>query len=125
MKKEIKDYLHLYLLKECEYEWQPEDLILKGRVTTRIIEGMQNGRVIWCKPILRPLSDMTDDEYMEVGNILCTSQGEQAIKQLIADATYMIHIQFSFELTFYLLKQGFDIFNLIPEGIALDKTLIK
>ena len=27
------------------------------------------------------------------------------------------------EAILYLLKQGFDLFNLIPEGIALDKTL--
>jgi len=59
------------------------------------------------KLLLRPLSDMTEKEKQIALHI-----GLSESDTWIGGA----------KRTDYLLKQGFDLFNLIPEGLAIDKT---
>lgn len=62
------------------------------------------------KIILRPLSDMRDEEkFGKPGK-----SGEYPDKEI-----------FSFEHTRYLLSKHFDLFGLIEAGIAIDKTTLK
>jgi hypothetical protein len=68
MQKEIKDYLHLYLGCDTNYGLlegirdQYAYTIVSGKDTIR-------GNVWDIKPILRPLSDMTDSELIEFAKI--------------------------------------------------------
>jgi hypothetical protein len=83
------------------------------------------------KLILRPLSDMTGDECIKVASILGVSShlsNESKIfqvKELMAD---IFHKQTNIpgyrwmQLTKYLLSKGFDLFDLIGAGLAIDKT---
>lgn len=61
------------------------------------------------KPILRPLSDMTEDEKEKWDNMR------------LEDFEYSTELLAANE-TLYLLKQGFDLFGLIESGLAIDKT---
>lgn len=117
MKKEIKDYLHLYL---------GHDVLAFGERVKMI--GIHESGVLMdgkyfnegyydfndVKPILRPLSSMTEEEqdYVwhteEPNSILKMDNGTKQRKVVLAP-----------ERTAYLLSKGFDIFNLIPEKLAV------
>ncbi len=96
----IKDYLHLYLgcdmldiSDNSTYTLHPEMLYA----------SIKDGD----KPILRPLSDMTEDE-----------------SEFVADAAWQGKptIYMNAEITAYLLSKHFDLFGLIEAGLAIDKT---
>ena len=155
MIKDIKDYLHLYLGCEVDYEGIINGKELRDEIrehrgdvfyNTRVIEkkGVKigvlkqiyfgvNGKFRNCrigrkglqthydgdrfKLILRPLSDTTEEERKEIANI----------KNLTAIGVKgtVTRNELNAMVTVYLLKQGFDLFNLITEGLAIDKTTLK
>ena len=76
-----------------------------------------NGLTVWTperavKPILRPLSDMTEPEEME---------GQNMVDQMGVgyNATH------GAKTTRFLLSRHFDLFGWIPAGLAIDKTKIE
>lgn len=75
------------------------------------------------KPILRPLSDMTEGELQECGNLVYDFSDDQSGLDLnnhkLEDFLLTTSEQFH-----WLLKKGFDLFGLIPAGLAIDKTSI-
>lgn len=87
------------------------------------------------KPILRPLSDMTDEEALKCGEILggmshlSNDSIIHQIKDLIGtNKLYTMQTNISgikwIYLTPFLLKQSFDIFGLIESGEAINKTTL-
>lgn len=64
------------------------------------------------KLILRPLSHMTKTEKHEIG------MDEQEIKHLVSQG---VRRSMQMGEVWWLLKKGFDLFDLIPSGQALDK----
>lgn len=132
MKKDITDYLHLYLGCEVEYGYEGRRSIgdLHGLdpkfgwkvFTRRPIPDYHTVRTELIKLILRPLSDMTDQEMDEVWyghepkNVLVMDYKNSGITRKVALCS---------ERTRYLLSKGFDLFGLIAAGLAIDKTLIK
>lgn len=66
------------------------------------------------KPVLRPLSDMTNDEHKEWLSFY-NYQGKMAKAYGIGEA----------KRTVFLLSKHFDLFDLIPNGFALDSTTLK
>ena len=72
--------------------------------------------------LLRPLSDLTEDEGFELSDTMGFFTPDNFITAIKSGSKYVMDFRLSFELTQYLLKQGFDLFNLIPEGLAIDKT---
>jgi hypothetical protein len=143
MKKELKGYIHFYIGSKVLV-----DDTLYGKRFVAILEGIYatddegqievsvsvrpesgGGKhyfpVTLCKPILRPLSDMTEEEAAEIFDkswpidirkIMSYSYKHGVILNCINDNVYdpMFIVQ--------LLKKGFDIFGLIEAGIAIDKT---
>ncbi len=105
MKKEIKDYLHLYL--GCKVVFNEK---LKAVITHKLLaDNLVPKEKL--KPILRPLSDMTEDEDQEFEYI-------RYKKDLsIYEGTAM--------QTAYLLSKNFDLFGLIESGLAIDATTLK
>lgn len=113
MSKKIEDYLHLYIGADVSnnsgdnIKMEPH-LLLYGN-----IEKFKSGQL---KLILRPLSDMTEEEDSEVAYML--RDGKSITK------FYSVFGEYEFvngPLVAYLLKQGFDLFGLINSGLALEK----
>jgi hypothetical protein len=74
-------------------------------------------------PILRPLSDITEDELMAIGVKPKREWHEptlQESKKWIVDNQYL-EIYSAKEVA-YLLSKHFDLFGLIDAGLAIDKT---
>lgn len=157
MKRELKDYLHLYLGCECESAFVGKNQRFVGITKTRPAENAQyidsamvqfiiNGRFETrpcsprlIKPILRPLSDMTEEEFRQLvasdgvseGDYLSgiwygdkqltityNSYGNKSYKHYESDALPTKIIPF-------LLSKHFDLFGLIEAGLAIDSTTLK
>lgn len=179
--RNIRDFIHLYL--GCEVEGHRDQLTLSkiiglrgnlvylspheyqtpncDKVFTRPEMYVSSQFV---KPILRPLSDMTEDERKELWRLVF-SQGHgrnfseaaktftgrvvfidektyynvprhvmmQGVERLAIESDGTIwadcdlhnwrHNQH--ETTRWLLSKGFDLFNLIPDGLAIDRKTLK
>jgi hypothetical protein len=150
----IKDYLPFYL--GCDVLRPDGRTILKMiGISGTIIEfenplGQEEmyGDAKKAKPILRPLSDMTDDEIIEIAaNIFLVTPhliefSLEEIKTFIVknemfvvgaaedeyeeNSVSVLGYEFSptsfFLLTQFLLSKHFDLFGLIEAGLAIDKT---
>jgi hypothetical protein len=134
--KDIKDYLHLYL--GCDVaRFDSEGVRYKNAVNGAwLIEAFEKGgrNFYTYKPILRPISDMQDDELKAIAKISDIDFKERSFDHACALANVKTHglnaIKFNenlnpievFEISRFLLSCGFDLFGLIESGIALDKT---
>lgn len=131
----IQDYLHYYIGQEIY--WHLHDggtEILTAEVYNTICyDGLYKEMQL----LLRPLLDMQVHEARELIEI-----GYSGYSDILINETHEYGIRFKVEynnkgrywdkqenyrdlnaLQFhYLLSKGFDIFNLIPEGLAIDKT---
>lgn len=115
---ELKDYLHLYWGCDCIcslWDLPGGDFITKiGGLELQIPRRVK-------KLILRPLSDMTEEEkqsYRRFMRAFSTNNILPVIKSghLINEH----HSRASVEATVWLLRQGFDLFGLIDAGLAID-----
>ena len=82
------------------------------------------GREIIVKPILRPLSDITEEELKECERLsVLTPEGKKRFQYKGESIPEFVKNWKAFEpqVMVYLLKQ-FDLFGLIPAGTAIDKT---
>lgn len=126
--KQISDYLHLYL--PCPVELDNGGSKIYSRIAVAcgnmddrfryvtLREGNGKNSFIHTvlfsenrvKPILRPLSDMTEEEIN--------------IRMMLANkwSPFNNDIMCSAEQVNYLLKSGFDLFGLIEAGLAIDLT---
>lgn len=99
-------------------------IIQKGFIT--LDDVFYNGK-LECKPILRPLSDMTKEEYIEF-----YGYPEWYLKdESFMDEPYKVTLEhliaelkgggsFQLEQFSFLFKKHFDLDGLIPEGLAID-----
>lgn len=167
MSKQIKDYLHLYLGCECKTEegkvgwFSGFDVCERDYSITMITVRFPGQSEEWTvlndneecdriKLILRPLSDITNEDYKAIGGHgfggsstkeLWLDQFEQfeerpafgqgkknevdkpqMVKNKVREGLQLKHYTFSPEAFRYLLSKGFDLFGLIDAGLALDKT---
>jgi hypothetical protein len=123
MEKNIKDYLHLYMGcpliyevwgQECEEVHGVRSKKITAKLHPEVYLNIIQGRFAWAyNIILRPLSDMTKVEVSELRNIW--SDGYETgnnYTSIIADAAQIK----------WLLSKHFDLFGLIPAGLAIDAT---
>ncbi len=132
--REIKDYLHLYLQSGIGCFIFPDDSITDGfleKHKTRYPNGeyapklhigtyerfLKDGY----KPILRPLSDMTEEEMEQIWH----ADEPKSILQMEYKDGRVRKVALCSERTKFLLSKGFDIFGLIEAGLAIDKTTLK
>lgn len=124
MKKEIKDYLHFYIGCKYRLQYLANDRILNGRLYQSYISN--NAPV---QLLLRPLQSMTEGEAWEIWRKVPRQRdhGVTNPKCAIIDRTF--HADWSIHdwaIAFpILLSKGFDLFNLIQEGLAIDSTTVK
>jgi len=110
MKKQLSDYLHFY--------WGQRVLKFSrtAPATQLVICGMTERITDECVLVLRPLSDMTIDEWNDCAKFARTGGGINTAGDL-----WKINAQ----ETAYLLSKGFDLFGLIPANLAIDKTKLQ
>lgn len=130
MKKELKDYVHLYL--GCDINTGGQIERLKSVDENGNIETLFRGHLInyynindyECKLILRPLSSLSNEEAANIGILpkkeWYESTQEERIKWLYDNKDKEIYSPKDF---MYLLSIGIDLFNLIESGLAIDTTL--
>lgn len=131
--KELKDYIHFYIGCKCQTisrteseQGKPMGYRVGNLVDVDILclnVGISRADTgcIWykfdeIKPILRPLSDMTEKERNFI------NMSKQELDQSIFEDPNA-----SFYVTefVYLLSRGFDIFGLIDAGLAIDSKTLK
>lgn len=103
----FKEVAHLYLPFETE-SWF-DGIRLERTVDSSSLSGMLDSKA---KPILRPLSDLREDEKYFINEL--EQKNTSYPTMAVALAPHFV----------YMLKQGFDLFQLIENGIAIDKTKI-
>jgi hypothetical protein len=120
----VTEYLHLY--KGCNVRhkdgWIGRLLGVNetlGRAFQPLKIEAPNGLAVWWNwkditPILRPLSDMTEEEY---------NTWENGIGGKLRTGTHDL-IEEDALKTHYLLSKHFDLFGLIEAGLAIDATTI-
>jgi len=129
METKTQDYLHLYLGCEVMVESVapfndnnagnsrikgPFTLVAVGIMEQRVhvkLDGYTVTASDIIKPILRPLSDITEEEATECGWMELFTIEHFAEKKLYRPTSFH-----------YLLKRGFDLLDLIETGLAIDKT---
>lgn len=134
MKKDIKDYLHLYLGCWCEcspprteiFHGQLQQIDVNGCCVVADISVTRNTHVRFIKPILRPLSSMTFEEFRKLfGENFSESYCKARIKS-INSSMWVLYKTIgeigNFDTVPNLLAEGFDLFNLINEDLVIDKT---
>ena len=123
MKKELKDYLHLYLGCEVLVEGDIRKLItiyLNGYVEVNYNDiGGQEFPINEIKPILRPLSDMTEAEKITYEKMVSDAQDYDGTKMSAWTDSFIVEIS---EHIKWLLSKHFDIFNLHDAGLCLYKN---
>jgi hypothetical protein len=137
MTKDIKDYLHLYLM--CSYQWLDGDMEWRRpEVLTayQLNSIRQSGREV--RLLLRPLSDMTEEEVIKYLRLKHNAySGEYEIKlrdngfwwlfkTIASDEKFKFFGEMLDESNSdqfrWILSKGFDLFGLIEAGLAIDKT---
>lgn len=128
--KEIKDYLPFYLGCQVGYasHHEPQDATY-----TLTAENLKEAMDFNDPPHLRPLSDMTEEEAIELAKIhkydIPEDNGvrEELINIYSDDGELhlgkpYLPISMYKDGLLWLLKQGFDLFGLIESGLAISKT---
>lgn len=109
--KKIEDYLHLYLGCPCKWkiagedEWHEPD----SSIDLKVLDRVYDRQPFVIAPILRPLSWLDTLE----GNLMRDKY--HGLKHRFSNGD-IIDTPESFK---FLLDNHFDLFNLIPEGLAL------
>ncbi len=122
MIKKIEDYLPYYIGQEVKGNEGTMTYTLSS-VNVKWVGCMfqdKYGHVMWLhdgwKLVLRPLSDMTKEEREIFG------WQEDWIFEDKSDPNQPLKTTFLVWEFIDLLKMGFDLFGLIPTGLAVDKT---
>lgn len=128
---ELKNYLHLYL--GAEVYIFPAETLSNGWYAEKK-KGFQDGWGFYELTIpkynqtleagyllaLRPLSDIKDHEHIESSVAYTDAFGKVAEDK----SEWVKEWHGEFARTLYLLSKHFDLFGLIENGLAIDKTKI-
>lgn len=77
------------------------------------------------KPILRKLSDMTEKELQECGNLVVDFSDDESGLGLNEHKWQDFTLLLCAEQFHWLIQRGFDLFGLIEAGLAIDKTKLE
>lgn len=100
--------LALYLGGPAEFTTIPQGRQKIGEILPCDLGGSEAYSI---KPVLRPLSDMTEEEGATL-SLIESSVESEGVKQLEVEASKIV----------YLLSCGFDLLGFIESGLAIDKT---
>jgi hypothetical protein len=113
--KQFNDF-HLYLNSLCRHSYveQPDQFVMWYKLTPERFAKLDDLSVAKVQLQLRPLSSMTEEEAIEYFEVCSLKIGDY-----IGSGPDWVPI--SARSTKHLLSKGFDLFNLIPEGLAIEK----
>jgi len=120
----FKDVAHLYL--GCRIMYEGEISTLESFASSGLVgdgnrdesgEGWYDISEI--KPILRPLSSITEDEANHINHEIFGGLGNFFSEAVKSNEKYVIDWRISSEVVLFLIKQGFDIFGLIEADEAI------
>lgn len=128
----FKDVAHLYA--NSLFRYSNEFGNFQARISERIHKGLSDG-----KPILRPLSDMTDEEAKEI--VLLKYNVRNTLQKAELSGRHILFTcspgsllkpqggQFDVlesgpHILTYLISRHFDLFGLIESGQAIDATTL-
>lgn len=116
--KQLGDYINFYHNAQfLDLKAEPDDNIIKlDSITSYSTAYDKNGNDIpfsELKPILRPLSDMTEDEKKEMMQQKHKYDTGNAMSHAVTDHAYRVK---------WAIEKDFDLFGLIDAGIAIDKS---
>lgn len=77
-----------------------------------------NWQLSQCKPYLRPMSSMTEEER-EFLNKMALENSLKCIEEEDPQKVFLLRIKHDFEELAYLYEHHYDVFGLIPAGLAL------
>ena|SRR5688572_23405957 len=140
----LKDVIHLYLGCECkmtkpsyhavhELRLSGDRLfVLNGKLLQYFLADTTKAEL---KPILRPLSDMTREDFDVIKPHLSVGVLNAVISYDLKYSDKPRHIlvlenrgqanTLTLNDGLVLIREGYDIFNLIPTNQAIDKTTLK
>lgn len=127
MKTQFKDIAHLYqgvmmqtqmgifpLITRYDDAWMLDTIAYGANAVEQDI-----------KPILRPLSDVTDKEFNVVCELLGWNKNEFDKEWFYSTIkSTMIYLDQAFKIVPFLMSKQFDLFGLIESGQAIDATTI-
>lgn len=132
----IQEYLKYYLGTEvkCYIGHKPEPIFVPMAMAYQYRDSYG-----YTKPLLRPLSDMSEEEAREFAIAYGLSNDIKPLRVGVegsllqfeysekGDAKFIHwYVQkLSAEMFHYLLSRGFDLFGLIEKGLALDAKTVK
>lgn len=103
-------YRHTFWLQVREFD---EDAPSNRRMLTKYIDDIDNGWVVECKPYLRSMSSMTEEEYEQI--YIDSREKKDGVDILDALANDMDAID-------WLNAHHFDYRGLIDKGLAIEVT---
>jgi hypothetical protein len=112
----------LYYGQEC-LVWFEQDPFEKENVNWQLLERIRHDYIA-CKLLLRPLSDITEEEAQAIDfkpNGFQTAR-KRAVSRFEFNKFNGHEIVFTAKDVQYLLSRGLDVFNWIEQGLAIDKT---
>jgi hypothetical protein len=137
MEKKLEDYAHLYI--GCEFMAESEPNSKEPNIET--IKSVDNSIKMVnfghgdaklftdIKLLLRPLSTMTDDEVNELWDKQLNWNEKYHNKRDTIFSSGFDDCQFDLydaaTVAKYCLSKGFDLFKLIPAGLAIDATKLQ
>lgn len=120
-----RDVIHHYLgVAHCEFFHSVQtflgtDINIRAVLTLSVLRRYQFREIKHLKLILRPLSDMTTEEYHAYCRI------ELKATTAAKEAHEIQSRVFSPRTVIYLISRGFDLFGLIDSGEAIDATTLE
>jgi hypothetical protein len=114
----IQEYLKYYLGTEVKCEVGKLDNTMESIITSIEVAHLHRNVYDYRKPLLRPLSDMSEEEARE-----CGFKGTGYIHDRFRNMGDSNAIGFQPKDFHNFLSRGFDIFGLIEKGLALDATV--
>jgi len=98
-------------------------IILKAINNAKNVKRLLFKTLVDTKPILRPLSDLTKEQFNHIWNEETDFLSIELIVGM--DAESFCKSEFTFGFYNSLFENHFDIFGLIPEGLAIDINTLK
>lgn len=118
VEKNIKDYLHLYM--GCKFVLTDDDGIDRQFHLTAYNYNYYRDWHSELKPILRPLSDMSEDEAAHIDDL---ARRQLDGIETPANTKFVTGIRTNTaEALRWCLSKRFDVFGLIAAGLAIDIT---
>lgn len=84
----------------------------------------------YCKPLLRPLSDLTKEDIQNEilirwGGGLSDKAKENWLKQITDEMMYSAYNSLRYDFVELMLEKHLDVFGLIPNNLAIDLNTIQ